>query len=519
MPKYESPGVYTQEFETGTVPIAGVGTSTAGFIGPTERGPINPQYITSFSDYRRMFGDVTSATFHGVGESQTSYLMYAVDGFFNNGGSECYVARVTAADAVSARAELDGTLIRAVGPGAWGNNIQVVVEDAALSERFNIVVNYWKQGILDDTEKDRPDTQERYHGLSVNKDGPNYYAETVNSASRFIEINEGATEPLPASEVALTGGDDGDDLGVDDFEGSEVRIPPLSGKPDEGQIHRTGLEGFTEVDSIAIVNIPDESTLDGLTESLIEHCETMEDRFAILQTQQGIAPDELLDQVIRGDLNNIVSDRGYAALYYPWIEVLDPRTDVEMLVPPGGHLAGVYARTDAERGVHKAPANERLRGTQGLEREIRREDQAGLNPRGINCLRAFPARGIRVWGARTTSPNSSWKYVPIRRLFLFLEESIDEGIQWVVSEPNDEALWTRVRQSVSNFLTAQWRNGALQGSTLEQAFFVRCDRTTMTQNDIDNGRLICEIGVAPMKPAEFIIFHITKQVGGRNGDD
>jgi phage tail sheath protein FI len=514
MPEYKSPGVYTEEFGTGRVPIAGVDTSTAGFIGPTERGPINPQRITSLSDYRRTFGDVASATFQGIENPQTSYLMYAVDGFFSNGGSECYVARVTAEDAVRATAELDGVTIRAVGPGAWGNNVQVAVEEATLSQRFNLVVNYWKQSIPDDTEANQPDNQERYNDLSVSKDSPDYYVRTVNNASEFIEINEGATEPLPASEVSLEGGDNGGDLGVDDFKGRNTRIPTPSGDPDENQIQRTGLEGFSKVDPIAIVNIPDENKLDGLTRSLIEHCEGMEDRFAILQTQQGVAPDDLFNQVTQGALSNIVSDRGYAALYYPWIKVLDPITNIETLVPPGGHIAGVYARSDMERGVHKVPANEQLRGTQGLEHEIRKEDQDSLNPLGINCILIFPGRGIRVWGARTTSPDPRWKYVNVRRLFLFLKESIDEGTQWAVFEPNDEPLWARVRQSVSNFLTVQWRKGAFIGTTPDEAFFVKCDRTTMTQDDIDNGRLICVIGVAPAKPAEFVMFKITHRTAG-----
>ena len=522
MPEYKSPGVYTEEFDTGSVPISGVGTSTAGFIGPTERGPISPQRITSLSDYRRTFGDVVSATFQGIENPQTSHLMCAVDGFFSNGGSECYVARMTAKDAVRATAELDGLIIRAVGPGAWGNNVQIAVEEATLSERFNIVVNYWKQSIPDDTETNQPDNQERYNDLSVSKDSSDYYVRTVNNASEFIEINEGATEPFPTSKVSLEGGDNGGDLGVDDFEGRITRIPTPSGDPDENQIQRTGLEGFSEVDPIAIVNIPDENKLDGLTRSLIEHCEGMEDRFAILQTQQGVTPNDLSDQVTQGALSNIVSGRGCAALYYPWIKVLDPMTNAETLVPPGGHIAGVYARSDIERGVHKVPANEQLRGTQGLEHEIRKEDQDSLNPLGINCIRDFPERGIFVWGARTTSPDPRWKYVNVRRLFLFLKESINEGTQWVVFELNNEPLWARVRQSINNFLTAQWKKGAFQGTTPDEAFFVKCDRTTMTQDDIDNGRLICKIGVAPVKPAEFVIFTITQwtdRVGGAAGEN
>lgn len=509
MPEYKSPGVYIEEFDSGPVPITGVGTSTAGFIGPTERGPTESQRITSLSDYQRTFGDVASATFEGVGEPLTSYLMYAIDGFFSNGGSECYVARVTSQDAVSASAEIGETTVRAAGPGAWGNNVRITVEEAR-DNRLNIVVSYWKEGISDE----EPDEQNRYDELSVTKGGPDYYAKRVNNASTFIEISEGATGPLPAGEVALEGGEDGSGLGLDDFEGRQTEVPTPSEDPEEERIQRTGLEGFKEVDPIAIVCAPDESRVNGLSQALVQHCENLKDRFAVLQTEQGVMPDALAGD---GLPTSAVSDRGYAALYYPWIKVLDPSTNAETLVPPGGHVAGVYARTDNERGVHKAPANEQLRGVQELEHEIRKEDQDGLNPQGINCIRVFRGRGIRVWGARTTSPNVLWRYVNVRRLFIFLEESIDEGTQWAVFEPNDEPLWARIRQSVSNFLTLQWRDGALQGTTPEEAFYVKCDRTTMTQDDIDQGRLICEIGVAPVKPAEFVVFRITQWTAGAEG--
>lgn len=504
MPEYKSPGVYIEEFDSGPVPIAGVGTSTAGFIGPTERGPVDPQRITSLPDYQRTFGDVATATFEGAGEPLTSYLMYAIDGFFANGGSECYVARVTTGEAVRAEADIDGTTVRAAGPGAWGNNVRVTVEEAR-NDRFNVIVEYWKDGISDE----EPDEQNRYNDLSVTKGGPDYYAKRVNNASAFIEITEGAEDRLSAGEYPLDGGDDGGDIGLDDYEGRETQVPTPSEDPDEDTILRTGLRGFTEVDPIAIVCAPDEGRVNGLTEALVGHCEdeNLKDRFAVLQTEQGVTPDALTTD---GLPTAAVSDRGYAAMYYPWIEVLDPITNVETLVPPGGHVAGVYARTDNDRGVHKAPANEQLRGVQRLEHEIRKEDQDGLNPLGINCLRVFRGRGLRVWGARTTSPNVLWRYVNVRRLFIFLEESIQEGTQWAVFEPNDEPLWARVRQSVTNFLTIQWREGALQGTTPEEAFYVTCDRTTMTQDDIDQGRLICEIGIAPVKPAEFVIFRITQ---------
>jgi phage tail sheath protein FI len=295
--------------------------------------------------------------------------------------------------------------------------------------------------------------------------------------------------------ATLTGGTDGA-VALTDYEGSD----------DPGE--RTGLAGFEETDEISIVCVPDEVTVEGLTEAVKDHCENLGDRFAVLQAEEKAARPGSLWPTVTSD---------YAAFYYPWVAVLDPVTNRRKVVPPGGHVAGIYARTDTQQGVYKAPANEVVRGALGLQHTVSTGDQAVLNPRGVNCIRSFRGRGIRVWGARTTSSDPSWKYVNVRRLFLYLEESIDEGTQWVVFEPNDEMLWARVRQTVTNFLTTAWRDGALMGTTPEEAFFVKCDRSTMTQDDIDNGRLVVQVGVAPVKPAEFVIFRIAQWTGGAEG--
>ena len=242
---------------------------------------------------------------------------------------------------------------------------------------------------------------------------------------------------------------------------------------------------------------------------MISHCEAMKNRFCILD------PTRDADiNAIRKQRELLLSERGYAALYYPWIKVSIETLnggEVKLIndyIPPGGYLAGVYARTDRDRGVHKAPANEIVQGAIGVKAAVTQRQQDILNPLGINSIRAFAGRGIRVWGGRTISDDSLWKYVNIRRLFIFLEESIDEGTQWVVFEPDNQKLWARVKQSITQFLTEVWKDGALMGSKAEQAFFVNCDLTTMTRDDIANGRLIIVIGVAPVKPAEFIIFRV-----------
>jgi phage tail sheath protein FI len=247
--------------------------------------------------------------------------------------------------------------------------------------------------------------------------------------------------------------------------------------------------------------------------ALITHCADRGDRFAILDMPRDIDPLERLTRAAGdGDgLRPAGDERGHAAVYVPWIEVADAITDERIALPPSGHLAGIYARVDATRGVHEAPANEPLIGALGLTRLISSAEQEVLHPVGINAIRRFP-QGILVWGARTLAdPQSEWKYVAVRRLMIMVEQSIAQGTQWVVFESNDETLWSRVRRDVGAFLDTVWRSGALLGATPREAYFVRADRTTMTQDDIDNGRLIVEVGVAPLRPAEFVIIRIMQR--------
>jgi phage tail sheath protein FI len=299
---------------------------------------------------------------------------------------------------------------------------------------------------------------------------------------------------------ALTGGDD--DLAAIDAD-AFIGVDAGPGK-------RTGITALEDIDEISICMVPG-IWAPSVHSALITHCEILKDRFAIID------PPRESDDVEEIRTFREVIDTKYAAIYWPWIAVRDPGPGRTVEIGPSAHIAGIYARTDVERGVHKAPANEVIRGIDlgngkhGLRVEITRREQDMLNPKGINALRFFPNRGTRVWGARTLSSDGSWKYINVRRIFIYVEESIDEGTQWVVFEPNDEPTWARVRASITNFLTTVWRGGALQGAKAEEAFFVRCDRTTMSQDDIDNGRLICVIGIAPVKPAEFVIFRIQQK--------
>ena len=274
---------------------------------------------------------------------------------------------------------------------------------------------------------------------------------------------------------------------------------------------RTGLFSLRNIEDVSIVAVPGR-TGTALQNAIINHCEIARYRFAVLDAQR--PPRDAIADVIN---QRQQFDTKYAALYHPWLLIpppfpINPTAPPEYPIPPSGHVAGVYARTDIERGVHKAPANEVVRGIVGLQRLLNKGEHDILNPSptNINVVRDFRpnGRGIRVYGGRVITSDTDFKYVNVRRLLIFIEASIDRGLQWVVFEPNAEPLWARVRRSIANFLTVVWRNGALEGTKVEEAFFVKCDRTTMTQTDIDSGRLICIVGVAPVKPAEFVIVRI-----------
>jgi Bacteriophage tail sheath protein len=281
---------------------------------------------------------------------------------------------------------------------------------------------------------------------------------------------------------------------------------------------RTGLQALKNVDDVSIVAIPGR-TAQAVQQAMLAHCELMRYRFAVLDSERGRDPFGLRLEDVQTQRSRF--DSKYGALYYPWLVIDDPfapnpNVPEAVKIPPSGHMIGIYARTDAERGVHKAPANEVVRGINDLQVKLVKEQQDLINPRNINALRDFRdrGRGLRVWGARCVTSDPDWRYINVRRLFNFVEASIERGTQWVVFEPNDFKLWARVTQSVSAFLTSVWRDGALMGRTADEAFYVRCDETTMSQYDIDNGRLIMLIGIAPVKPAEFVIIRIGQWAGG-----
>jgi len=284
---------------------------------------------------------------------------------------------------------------------------------------------------------------------------------------------------------------------------------------------RTGFAGLEAVDEVTMLAAPDVMALyqqgvidlEGLQAiqlAMLAHCELMGDRLAILDAPPGYNA----QQVKEWRMDKAGYDSKYGALYWPWIKVFDPVAGQARFVPPSGHIAGIWARNDDTRGVWKAPANEVIRGAISLELQLTKSEHDQLNPVGIDCIRAFPGRGIRVWGARTLSSDPAWRYVNVRRLFNYIEESVIGGTQWVVFEPNDMALWQRVRRTINAFLVRTWRDGALFGATPQEAFYVKCDSETNPSEVIDAGQLVVEIGIAPVKPAEFVIFRIAQFSGG-----
>ncbi|HEV7809521.1 MAG TPA: phage tail sheath subtilisin-like domain-containing protein [Candidatus Limnocylindrales bacterium] len=503
MPNYLSPGVYVEEVEAGSRPIEGVGTAVAGFVGLAARGPANaPTLVTNWAQFVMTFGDFIEG----------SYLAHAVYGYFLNGGGACYVVRIggdspmphARADIVTAKDGATGSYrVVALEPGPAGNQIKVDITEAtgADSDTFNLTVTAPGQ------------EPEVYEGLT-SKRGKTNVVTAVKERSKLIQLEEigtaSALERVPAKGSVSLAGADG---------AKPMRLTPDDYVGDSAD--RTGFAGLEAVDSVTMLAVPDlmavyqKGILDlegvqAVQQAMIAHCELMGDRVAILDAPPGLNA----QQIREWRVDKASYDSKYATLYWPWIKVSDPVTSQSVFVPPSGHMAGIWARNDDTRGVHKAPANEVIRGALALELQITKAEHDQLNPTGINCIRAFPGRGIRVWGARTLSSDSAWRYLNVRRLFNYVEESIIEGTQWVVFEPNDLNLWQRVKRTLNAFLVRTWRDGALFGATPGEAFYVKCDAETNPPDVVDAGQLVVEVGIAPVKPAEFVVFRIAQFSGG-----
>lgn len=569
MAEYLSPGVYVEEFDSGPAPMQGVSTSTAGFVGLAEKGPVSgaPVFVTGISDFHRKFGGYLQKSEFG----EYRYLAHAVSHFFANGGARAFVMRVAPSNAAVAGLSCgEGLRFEAKNPGAWGNRIIITMAPASKgksqimedlgegkytlksAEEFyagDVVVLEGPDGVeygvvaqvdgknitmaspfqsaqvVDQAllpqvtiktcemnmEIRCEDMAESYENVSFNITTP-YFIEKMLSKSELVNVTAQAVEEAKAPvelvkewtgcqkaevRLQLSGGLNGTAAALSDGD--------FIGE-DKGPGERTGIQAFLDNSDVSIMAVPG-ITSPNVQLSLVAHCENLGSRFAVLDMpKEAKSVDEIMKH------RNIV-DSDYCAMYHPWLEVYDPLDKRNTYIPPSGSVMGIYARSDNSRGIHKAPANETVMNCTGLSVAYNTAEQDMLNPNGVNLIRSFPGQGIRVWGARTASSKPQWKYVNVRRLFIFLEESIKANTNWVVFEPNDELLWIRVRRTIEVFLEGMWKSGALAGSTAADAFFVNIGTNTMTQDDIDNGRLVCVIGVAPVKPAEFVIFRLTQKTG------
>lgn len=548
MPEYLSPGIYVEEVDRGPKPIEGVGTAMAAFVGFTEKASLarlidgetvtedlvnRPQLVTNWTQYVERYGEFVPG----------AYMPQSVYGYFTNGGTRCYVVSVkTIPRAQAALLGSDGKpqlIARAKQAGYEGLKLRVKVTDVP-----QLPASTPKKGAEKEGEK-----AEEATGAASGGDGQSFTLvverETVggrwkveeslsnvslqeveengakkvrvaykdNKASQWVDL----VAPDAATPLAkLWPKEQEQSLGIE-----AGQLPAATTKDFQGKVtERTGVEGLEALDDVTMVCVPDlMSTTPGqkldldqvkaVQTMMIAHCERLGDRVAILDAPPDMSPQEIK----KWRMETAGYDSSYAALYYPWIMVNDPVTNRNVQIPPSGHMAGVWARNDGTRGVHKAPANEVVQGAVGLAYQTTKGEQDTLNPNGVNCIRAFPGRGIRVWGARTLSSNPSWRYINVRRLFNYVEKSIEGGTQWVVFEPNDRKLWARVRRDVTAFLKTVWRDGALFGSSPTEAFYVKCDDELNPPESRDLGRLIVEIGLSPVKPAEFVIFRISQWAG------
>jgi hypothetical protein len=507
MANYLSPGVYTEEVSAGSKPIEGVGTAVAAFVGFAERGPVNePVLVTNWTQFSQAFG----------GFLEDGYLAQSVYGFFLNGGGSAYIVRIGAggggepgqiegARAAEAELSADGAgrplVVRALQQGPGGNAVTVDVQDASEpgDDKFKLVVR-------------KGDVEEVYDNVSVRK-GPSHVTTAVRKSSlvTVLETKGGpVAAPGRAAGVALSGGT------APDAPARAIGAEDYVGDADD----RTGFAGLEAIDDITMLCVPDLMSayrrgmidLDGVKAvqlAMIAHCELMADRVAILDPIPDLRPQQLKSW----RMDDAGYDSKYATLYWPWVTVMGPGGKV-MSIPPSGYVAGVWARNDDTRGVHKAPANEVVRGVLGVDCGLTRREHDQLNPVGVNCLRSFPGQGIRIWGARTLSSDPEWRYLNVRRLFNFVEKSILNGTNWVVFEPNDQYLWASINRTITMFLRRVWRSGALFGATPDEAFYVKCDAENNPEENRDAGVLTVDIGIAPVKPAEFVVFRLAQYSEG-----
>lgn len=535
---YKSPGVYVEELSTGARPIESAATAVLALIGVcpetiqveelgkgmvTRPTPSAPTLITNWTQFVNTYGDMDQAVPGG-------YLHQSMYGYFLNGGTAAYVVGIPVPVQTKQLGEVpllppgEGYLLNQAGQRTIriattgslkpGDDISVEVQppaDGAPDNSFNLAVR---------------------HGPGDPKIVPNLTLSKAKGARTITDVLTKETDNLLTAEIIDSPASMADRLPA---KGSKVTLTPVAppaAQPVAPEVKtkvnaslfvgsapdRTGISGLEAVEDVTLVACPDimaayqwgsvtEDDVKAVQTAMLNHCESMKDRFAILDCPLGLNVQDM--KAWRSDKMNF--DSKYGALYYPWI-----RVDGSLL-PPSGHIAGVYARVDSERGVHKAPANEIVRGAIGLERVISRNEQDFLNPIAVNCIRTFPNQGIRIWGARTLSSDAQWRYINVRRLFCNVEESILQNTNWIVFEPNDVFLWSAIKRDIGAYLNLVWRSGALFGRTPEEAYYVKCDEETNPKEVRDLGYCVIEVGIAPVKPAEFVVFRVSQKedTGGK----
>ncbi|BAY13735.1 phage tail sheath family protein [Calothrix sp. NIES-2098] len=543
---YFAPGVYVEEIDRGSRPIEGVSTAVGGFVGFTEdirdgAELFKPMLITNWTQYLNYFARPNSDGFTDF----NAYLPFAVYGYFMNGGGRCWVTSIgTQLPGAPKPPSQEPATLRISGRGNRPAIRFTLRPEQAAGGAINILISdSGPRALPEGTEGEPPpntgeyftvqirrgdEILEQYENLTMNREVPAQvatYAVTALRNSMYVNVEDISQTGQPLSRRPTNGQ-------------YELAPPIVAQTVDrfsqdfEGvRDDRTGVRGIFEIDEITMLACPDLmrayqaqvmnlDQIHGIMELMISMCEgsasgdipNPPNRMVLIDPP----PEHTKPQQVVEWLNRFNRRSMFAALYYPWIKVPNPRDRGNpILIPPCGHVMGVWARTDETRGVYKAPANEVPRGVIGLAYETNFREQELLNPLGINCIRTFPNRGIRIWGARTlVEPDKTeWRYISVRRLISYIEKSIELGTQWVVFEPNDEDLWARVKRTVSNFLERIWREGALFGASPEQAFYVKCDEELNPPETRILGRLYIEVGVCPVRPAEFVIFRISQWNG------